>query len=183
MSEIIFMEDDKAAEYKEVKVKGWVANGLLFSENERAARLEGMTHKECNQCGMAFDKKSFYTLCPSCLAKSERDRYSNLAYEKWDGKTPMALYDSDEYFYDEYDVDCYCEENDCDIGDLMLVLCVSQTVHELEMVDIYNDILPEDGDESSFPQDVVDAFDNLNKVISENKEPVSWWAGNIRTSV
>jgi hypothetical protein len=154
----------------------WVSKGQAFS-NERTARYNGCTHKKC-ACGNLTEKH--YTYCEACRAKRDHERYLKMEFKEWDGKTPLVVFDTDTYFFDESDLGDYCENHNIKEVDLNLVLCEPTYAHEIEPNEYYCDDLPEEGEVSHVIQQ---AFDELNKALRESKEVLSWNAGKFRTKV
>ena len=92
------------------------------------------------------------------------------------------MYDdlSDTYFFDEGEIADYCEEHNIKEDDLRLLICEPQHAHRLDPEDIYQDLLPEDGE---VPGEIIDAFQELNKRILAYKQPLSWIPGKGRVSL
>lgn len=171
---IILDTDTDAAEFK--TFSGWVSKkGRYFGSKEQDARYDGCTHNKCD-CGEI--KEKFYTRCFSCRNKKEQENYENLEFKEWDYETPLCLYKSDTYFFDEDSVFDYCEENDITLEDLKLVLCKPNYLFHISS-DYWIDILPEDCD---IPKELEKRLDDLNEFISTLK-PISWEESKIRTKV
>ena len=174
MEKEILEESAEAARQETMTL--WVSrNGRAYKE-EDLARYDGCTHRRC-KCGNIT--KKHYTKCESCRDADNRERYLALPFEEWDKKTPLCIYGTDQYFFDESDIEDYCEDNDCATKDLMLVICKPNKVWELDPVDIYNNLLSEDGE---IPMELQGYFDELNKKIREYDQPLSWSQGKKRTN-
>lgn len=176
----VLFESDEAAVYEERVLKGWwsgsgsgehLAN-RFFGEDERSARYTGCTHRRC-ECGNIHSK--YYLSCPACRAKRDRERFVKFPEVDWDEKTPICIYGDDRFFFDPDDLNTYCEDADCEHGDLMLVLCEPVKLRLLEP-DYWEDDLAEDCD---VPDAVYEAIKELNEVIAE-QPPAYWRPGKTR---
>lgn len=169
----IIMPED-AAELK--TVTGWVtADGRFFGKEERLARYHGCTHKVC-ECGKLMEKA--WTLCESCRARKSRERYNAMPFKEWDGETPVVISGDDHYFFNEDDIEEYCDDQEIQPEDLQLIICEPNRLFEINEGH-WEDVLPED--DYSFPKEVTIALEALNKAIRESK-PVSWSPGKYRTT-
>lgn len=178
MERVMYDSPDAA---KEVTVTGWVSkDGRFYGKNEHAARWDSCTHMIC-KCGQPHSKS--YTMCDGCRDVESTKRYEALPYQAWDGVTPLCLYRDDKYFFSEDDVHEYCACEEIKHEDLQLVICTPNKVREIEYDEYYCDELPEDMSLHDMLPEIAAKFDELNKLIRETKTPISWHAGNIRTSV
>ena len=178
---IILYDSPEAA--KEVTVTLWQsACGHLYKD-EGTARYAGCTHKIC-ACGKKMRK--FYTQCDDCQNKTFREKYLNLKFEEWDGKTPLCLYGDDKYFFDVSDIEDYLDElnnyeeenNEYGPEDLQLVICKP---NYLPQVQIDSDDIPENLEwEDVVPKELDKRVAELNEYIKTLK-PISWSQGKIRT--
>jgi len=172
MDKVILDTDPEAAQLKTLKL--WVSrNGLAYSD-ERTARYDGCTHKKC-ECGELMEKR--WLSCGKCRDKADRERYLKMPTKEYDGKTPLVLYNTDTYFFDAGDLFFYCEEHNVKETDLPLVMCDPVYAHTIDPNEYYVDELPEDGE---VPHPIQAAFDEMNKKISEHKEPFCWVQGKFR---
>lgn len=175
MAEII-LDDSPEAAHKETR-EYWISrNGRAYND-ERAARYDGCTHRRCDECKEPTDK--FRIKCPTCRAKQLKEMYLRMPFKEWDGKEPLCLHDSDEFFWGEEDIEFFCDTNDLKPEDLDLVICEPLMAREVDPMDIYGDCLPEEGD---LPDELEEAFKELNEKIRAYKTPLSWHAGKFRTS-
>jgi len=170
---IILFDSDEAA--KPITLSGWQSSDGFFFREESMARYRGCTHKTC-ECGKPMVKH--YLKCEDCRFISTQEQYLKLEFKEWDGITPVCIYDTDTYFFDEDDIRDYCNDNECESEDLMLVLCKPNYPSQIESY-IWEDILPEDGD---IPKALQDKMDELNKFI-QTLPPFSWSQGNKRTTI
>jgi hypothetical protein len=172
---IILSTSDEAAQ--QITVTGWVSrNGHFYGSDERTARYDGCTHRPCESCGTPTGRHE--VKCPPCRKAHDDAKFAALPFEPYDGK-PVALYHDDEYFFDEDDIINYAEEHEIPITDLRLVKCVPQYAEEVDPRDIYEDLLPEDGE---LPDYVIAAFDILNATLRNfpEKRPISWMPTSVR---
>lgn len=169
---VVLDTDDAAAEKK--TVTGWVSRtGIFYGQNEDMARYAGCTHKKCS-CGNIMTKG--WTKCDVCRAIKTRERYDALPFEEWDGKKPLCTYDGDQYFFNESDIDDYCEEHEIESKDLMLVICSPNFPRQISS-EYWADALPEEGD---IPKELQAKLDELNIFIG-TLGPLSYSPSGIRT--
>jgi hypothetical protein len=177
-NKVILDTSDEAAKQETMTL--WVSrNGRAYKE-EHMARYDGCTHRSCATEGCGGITEKHYLYCILCREKRDRERYLAKPFLSWDGKTPLVLRDSDEYFFDEDAIDEYCEEHDLKKSDLEFEICKPQHARTVDPADIYDGDLP---DESDVPDELQKAFDELNKKILEYVEPLSWVAGQYRTKL
>jgi hypothetical protein len=174
-AEKIVMEDSPEAASIQT-VTGWVSRTGHFygsgEQGERTARYDGCTHRKC-ECGGVVSRSR--VKCEACRDKESSKRFKAMKKVKWDGKTPLALYDSDTYFFDMDDIDQYCEEHETVPGVLRLVICYPVKPRELDANDMFCDELPEDGDVQD--AGVLAAVEALNQAIRK-AEAFSWLPGD-----
>lgn len=101
-----------------------------------------------------------------------------MPYLEWNGKTPVCIFGTDEFFFDDGEVEDYCEENEIEISDLELVICVPEYAREID-ADMFSDQLPDNVD---LPDEIEDAIRNFNQALKNYGEPLSWSEGKFRTS-
>lgn len=174
---IIMYDSDEAAQFK--TVTGWVSSdGRFFGKDENLARYAGSTHSKC-ECGNI--KTKGWTLCETCRSRQSRERYLSLPYEEYTGQ-PVYSETLDRYFFNADDIKEAYDDLDGGTEDLELVVCRPQYLSQINFNEYWEDVLPEDWDiEDVCNKDLLNAIDNLNKLISEAK-PASWTPGKIRTS-
>jgi hypothetical protein len=174
----VFPDDPRAA--KRVVLVAWIprrgypAHVALAESDEKLAeemaRREGATTLHCERCGKSAGGHNQY--CPDCRSAVDREKWEKLPLAKWDGQTPLALYNSDDYFFSEDALEEFCEEHDCQPSDLMLVICEScKPAADVVDGDTFVAYLGEDQD---LDDDVVSAIVALQKAI--DKSPQSSWA-------
>lgn len=179
MEEVILDTSDEAA--KRMTVTGWVSrHGRFFGEDEYLARYDGSTHRKCKQCENVIPKHG-YTICPECLRRKANERFKSMEVKKWDAKTPLCIFDSGEFFWNEEDIEYYCDTYGIKAEDLKLVICEPIYAKEVDAEEHFFDDLPEDN--KDIPDMLADALEELNKVIREYKEPLSWVQGKYRAEL
>ena len=168
---IIMDTSDEAAQIK--TVTGWVSrHGHFFGEDERLARYDGSTHRLCD-CGALIERHSY---CRACERKRQIEKYKKMERKEWNGTDALYSDAFNGYVWDEEGIQFMCEENECTIEDLHLIICVPQYAHEIDPGEYYSDLLPDDND-GEVDQTLADAFEELNKVIREHRVPMSWTPG------
>lgn len=177
--EIIVLDtSDDAA--KKITVTGWVSrHGRFYGEDERLARYDGCTHKTC-ECGRIMERSRLK--CDQCRGSGRLEAFYKMPTKKWDYETPLCMFDSDEFFWNEEQVQEYAYEHEVSISDMKLVLCEPVFAHEVDPSEYYSDKLPDDAD-GEVPAEIEDAFKELNERIREYKEPLSWVSGKYRVEL
>jgi hypothetical protein len=170
---VIPFDSDEAASVQ--TVTGWMARGHFFGEDERGARYFGCTHKPCEGCGELIPKSGII-YCRPCAGTRDAEKYAALPRQQWDGETPLVIYGTDRYFFNEDELDEYCAEHGVAREDLPLVICVPQRPRYVDAMDFLEDVLPEDADEWDVPTPIRDAVEQLNKAI-DAAGVLSWTEG------
>lgn len=173
---MIHYNSPEAAQLKDLKL--WVsANGRVHSD-ENSARYDGCTHKNC-ECGELVEK--MYTLCEKCRGKRDIQIYWEKPLVEWDGESPLYDDFSEEYFfYGEGEILDHYEDNNLKIEDLRLLICEPQLLHQIDPSDIFEELIPEDGE---LPDEIISIFEELNKKLMVYKKPISWIPGKGRVSL
>ena len=170
-------ESEEAA--RKVTLTGWQSrDGHFYGQNEHIARYAGCTHLLCN-CGAEMTKG--YTICKDCRQKKRDETYQAKPFKQWNGE-PLTVFDTDQYFFHESELLDYCEEHECKPDELQLVICDPQYAWEVNPDELYSDILPEDNYVGDMDPELADAFETLNVLIRQRKNPLSWREGKYRTS-
>jgi hypothetical protein len=166
---VILYDSPEAATWKE-GIAGWVSSDGHFygKDGEHMARWAGSTHQLCETCGEQYETRSW---CRPCHAKKRNEKFLSFPVEKWDGETPLCLFDSDTYFFNEDILDFLADEPDTE---LQICKCSPIHLHLLDD-DIWCDELPEDGE---VPEEVSKALDALNEAIKK-AGPVAWTETNV----
>ena len=168
MTEETILTTDAAAAHFRNDISGWVSrHGRFYGEDERAARYDGSTHSNCEDCGKVISKIG-YTVCPECRGNRDDKRYHKREKKEWDGKFPLYSDSIDVYFWDMGQLeDCMADEG-FTLDDLRLLICAPTMFFEISPEDIYCDIMPDDMD---IPYGIGKLFDELNADIREYTEP------------
>lgn len=175
---MIFADSPESATL--MTITGWVSrNGQFFGDNEVLARNVGATHRRCEKHG-PFPVNAY---CRQCSDERQAATFNAMPEVTWDGDSPLFSFRG-EFFYDREALADHVadQENPAEyLADMQLVVAVPQYATEVDPVDLYQDLLPEDIDE--VPPAIQKAFDALNAAIREHKEPLSWTEGKQRAIV
>lgn len=164
---VVMYDSPEAAQIK--TVSAWVARtGEVWPNNEHMARYCGCTHMRCDTCGAVREKGSW---CRPCHDAKQQAKFASHERKAWDGVEPVYLFDTDLYFFSLDALVDYCDEHDVKAADLQLVFCKPNYCREIDAYDHCSEELFEDCD---LPDDILAAFDVLNKCIQAHKEPLSW---------
>jgi hypothetical protein len=172
---IIMWDSDEAAKF--VTVKGWLSSKGHFYNDEDIARYDGCTHKVCG-CGNTMDKHR--VICTDCEENRKIEIYNNLPRKIWDCEECVYSLKHDKWFVFEDDIflfldnDIELEEflNLSSLSELQLIFGVPDYAHSIDPYNMYADIMPEDEDE--LPQEIIDAFNELNDTLQAYKTPLSY---------
>ena len=165
---IVLDTSDEAAKFV-TGISGWVSrDGHFCGNDEHIARYIGSTHKLC-ECGNIVEK--MWLKCGACRAKEAQERFNSFPNKEWDGNSPIALFDGEEFFFDYSALSDYCEDHDTSPEKLMLVHCRPNYAREIDPNELYCDELPEDGEVDG---NLAEEFEKLNRYIRENKIVLSW---------
>lgn len=167
---IILASDPGAAH--QVAMTIWISRRGNYYIHEESARSDGATHSQCLICGAITNKG--HSTCNPCYEKNRKERYDKLEKKVWDGETPLYSNSADEYFFDDCQISDYCNDNDCSIESLQLMICEPELPWQIEPEEYYQDILPEHGELNN--PELEEAFERLNEVIAKSK-PLSWMPG------
>lgn len=166
---IIMYESPEAASVR--TVTGWVAStGQFWGDDEHMARYVGSTHQQCKKSPdhPAHAKNSY---CCECRKENLKNKYAAMPRRVWDMKTPVALYDTDRYFFDSDELRDHMFDEDISIDEIQLVWCKPVYAAQIDPNEYFCDDLPEDGEVSS---ELAAAFDALNAVIAQ-EGPLCWF--------
>jgi hypothetical protein len=173
---IILPTDENVVKWVE-NISGWVDNsGRFWGIDKDMAIYSSITHKVC-KCGELMEKH--YTACYKCRHKADVERYNNLPFKEWDGKSLVYSKLAEKYFSDESEIWDYCEELEIKSDDMMFVLCDPCYIPELTG-EQWDDLLPEDSD--GFPKEVQDAINAFN-LAAKDFPPLSWFPSKTRTNI
>jgi hypothetical protein len=177
MSNELIIMSDSAEAAQEKTVTGWCDRfGQYFGADERTARWSGCTHQNCSDCGTVIEKNR--TKCADCAKEQRIERFNTFPVEKWDGQTPVVLFDTERYFFGESILDFIADSDPAEDSDLRICKC---RPHHLALIgdDNWCDDLAEDGE---LPEAVQLAVDALNEAIKA-EGPVSWFEDAIAIDV
>lgn len=124
------------------------------------------THMLC-KCGNEHEKG--WTCCDSCRAKKSAEKWHAKPEVIWDGEWPIALHDSDKYFFDESDLLDYLhnelvEGTTVDDLEIRLTSCRPNTPRHFEINEWCCDLLGEDDHEVSDSESI---NERINAIIGE----------------
>ncbi len=167
----VLYDSPEAAQFK-TGISGWVSrDGRFYAEDEHMARFAGSTHRRCEDCGTVNQTGRG---CSVCREKINTSRFAAFPVEKWDGETPLCLFDGDKYFFGDDVIDWLADHPE----DVRVCKCKPGYL-SLIGPDNWADDLPEDGD---LPGPVEEAVIALNKAIAE-AGPSCWWQDDIAIDV
>lgn len=166
--------------------RSWWAN--------RITKDQIATHDDCEKCGKEFEKPYTYSrLCFNCEYIRKNEKYQAMEFKHWDGNTPLVIFDSDTYFFDQDDISNYVDEQNAEAedvdpenyfpiseSDLRLVICEPNHMKSIPF-DLWEDSMPVEGD-GEIPKEIEDGINALNELIKEQL-PLSWSPGKFRTTV
>ena len=176
---VILNTSDEAAHFV-TDISGWVSrSGIFYGKDERAARYAGSTHHLC-ECGKPTEKP--WIKCPDCRRKADDKRFRALPRQEWDEKTPITLFDGDEYFFDRDQLEEWCEEHETTPGELQLVICEPNYAREIDS-DFYCDDLPDDQSLEDVAPELAAKIAEVNQYIFDSKPILSWGPGKIAALV
>lgn len=157
-------------------VTGWVSStGRFYGADEHLARYDGATHTKCEK----NPEHPIYKIngyCESCWAEKQQALYEAMPAEPYNGDA-CAVFNTDQYFWEENEILEYCVDRGINPADLQLVHCVPTYARQIDGKDYFSDDLPEDGE---LPQVLHDAFAALNKIIGHKKHVLSWSQGKTK---
>lgn len=177
---IIILPDDSTAASIQT-VTGWVSRlGHFFGsgqQSESMARYDGSTHRKCD-CGEIIDRNGY---CRKCAGRREDEKFAKMEHRPWNGTDALYSQALDRYFFDESELDDYCEDQEATPESLQLIICEPKKAYKIDPMDIYKDIMPDERDD--LPTDIQDAFDELNRAIDESTSVISWFPGKYAAEI
>jgi len=151
-------------------------------DTEEYARNYVATHKKCDTEDCEAIVKIGWRRCDNCTHYSYREMYNKLTYKEWDGESLLSLFDNDVFFSDIDEIHDYCEENDVNPSDLMLIICEPIALRNVEL-DYWEDDVPENCDGlASYRPELAKKIQELNDWI-DSQPPLSWSEGRFRTKI
>lgn len=173
---VVHYDSAEAARYVR-NIDGWVSRKGQFYGNhkgaENLARWDGCTHVKCEGCGATTERS--YSLCKTCRAAREVERFKALPVRDWDGLSPVCVYRSDAFFFGWDALEEHCEEEGESPEGMMLVHCAPRIPRLIDIADWLSDYVPDDDDDAEhcIPRAVFEAADALNAAIRA-AGPWSW---------
>ncbi len=173
---IILPSSDEAASIK--TVTGWVSrHGYFFGDDEHLARYDGSTHRECAKCGKVIDKHGY---CHDCHTKTNIKKYQKMERREWNETDGLYSQARDKWFWSYEELNDYIVDNNITVDDLLLIIGHPVYAGEIDPLEYYEDDLP---DECDLPEDLLSAFDTLNKYIRKSKIILSWQLSKFAASI
>jgi hypothetical protein len=178
--EMILSTDPRAAELRTVQL--WVSRNGGHYMDEDSARYDGCTHRPCSRCGAPAEK--MYISCPACRKIAELEKYNALEFKAWDGQAMLYSEALDMYFTSADDIEEHLAR-DAIYGkrELMLMICEPEFPHYLDGDDHFVDQLAEDQRLEDVAPKLAAAIDEVNRIITEEKEILCWMPGRFRTEI
>ena len=96
---------------------------------------------------------------------------------EWDEKVPVVDCGGDNYFMSWAEIEDHCEEFNCTIGSLRLVICYGISLPEIDINDHFCDAMHEDQSSDDIDTLILNLVDDLNTAISEAK-PMTYHEGD-----
>ena len=174
----ILFDSPEAAVYR-TDIEGWVdSTGRYFGNDERIARYSGCTHRKCERCNELTDKSR--TVCTKCWNEMQVEKYHKMPTKMWDGKAMLYSQSADRYFNDLEEAENWLGDEQEILDDLRLIVCEPRYATQIDVENFYCDDMPEDTTIYDTHPELVKAFDELNKVIKNYKQPLCWCVGLYR---
>ncbi|MFD2599882.1 hypothetical protein ACFSQ3_13070 [Sphingobacterium corticis] len=137
------------------------------------------THDDCESCGKEFKKNYTYEkLCGDCHSKKIISRYNELELVEWDGETPLVIFNDDQYFFNEDDIIAYCEDSECQPSDLMLVVCTTSNLSQIDF-DHWIDEVHEEWEPST---ELIAKLKEFNEFLAQESSN-TWFEGKKRVTL
>ncbi|GGH24779.1 hypothetical protein FAZ19_16180 [Sphingobacterium alkalisoli] len=139
-----------------------------------------LTHINCTRCGKEFEKEYEHSKrCSACIIADTLEKYNKFPLIEWDGKTPLCLYDDEVFFFDYSEIEEYCDDNEVEMSELMLVECVKSTFNTIDIEQISQDVVHEDWDPSNELETKLYEFNDFLQNHSTN----TWFPGDRRVTL
>lgn len=169
---IVLATDPEAARFV-TGISGWVDRGGRFwGDDERMARWCGSTHTQC-ECGNIYRRDSW---CMPCHERKSIMRYTDMPRKRWDGTGMLYSDAADEWFSEWEEVMEYCENHECTIESLRLIICEPVYAREIQD-DYWEEELPEDMGLSDCDEELARLVDQVNEYIRRKEVVLSWQPG------
>jgi len=135
---------------QELFLKDGKETGIFFCEKCRiVSRDKDSADKCCSPCcsdTCGKETERYWTPCSECRAAKSRTSFLAKEPIDWDGKTPLTIHDSDEYFFDEESLIDYLYDNLLNVNEVLLELCEPQYGQPFCLVSHLEDALPTEDD-------------------------------------
>lgn len=177
MSKYILPDNKKIREIKRIM---YTFDDKTTYPDRQSAEYAAAIGTVC-ECGKEFEGKS-YTCCPECREKHRTERYLKLELIKWDGETPLVIWDTDTYFFNEDEIRYHCEEFGIEIKDLQLVVCEPNKARTFDLNEFLEDVLSEDMSAYDYSDGIRSACE-IEEIVNDwlkDISPISWSGGNKR---
>lgn len=176
---IIVLGDESVVEYR-TNIEGWVGkNGIYYGKDQlgkERAMYANSTHKKCD-CGNLFKINAY---CETCREKKFKEKFLNLEEVEWDGESALVCFDDDRYFYSLEEAQEYCDDNEIDIKDLMLVQCEQKfRFAQINIDELNEEYCTDEETFSDFHPDISKKIDEINDLLKNTKSKL-WYATNKR---
>lgn len=168
-ADIILPEDDRSLQSTS-PVQAWASRHGSLHRDEESARAFGATHKRCSKCDAIVPRG--YRLCDGCRHVETVARWEAMPLEPWDGASPLVLFGDDRYFFDEDAVLDYCDEHGIMVENLLLQHTHRATSPLVDLDDLAERAECEDFTGRSFPREIIDAANALNRLLAAYEMPV-----------
>ena len=161
-------------------VTGWVSRlGHFYGKDESAARWDGCTHVKCSACGEPAEKS--WTMCKACRDEKALKAFEALPSSSWDGFGTIYSDALGKYYSDIGSIEDDVEEGGS-LEPLRLLLCEAIRPRHVDIENLCEDRLPDDGDNVELPIELMNAVDALNKVI-DTMEPTAYVPAKVRLAL
>lgn len=174
------LPNEEAAEFA-TDIKGWVCKTCrrFYGNEQGAERLARFCCEKDHACetkGCENRVERTYIICESCRERAEKERYLALPQEKWDGETPLVIFNDDTYFSDEDSLLDHAAELGIKVADMMLVICEVDPPPSFDMMEFLHGHISED-------LDVIDGVEKIEKAVEDwikENVPTMWVQGKKR---
>ncbi|WP_299078021.1 hypothetical protein [uncultured Paraglaciecola sp.] len=177
---IVLFDDPDSVSLVDAKVWRDNSTGTAFMEQgrdaESRARENASTHKRCNTCSELYRKDSW---CSQCSKDRERQRFNRLKAVPYQDQ-PCVIGDS--WHFDPDSLRDYLLEHDIMPSDAEVEEAEPHDLPEIEL-EHWCDDLPEDYDEYTLPDEIMNALDALNRAIRKHGKGVTYFRSGNRITL
>lgn len=169
------------------KRKGWecvkCSRFYIGDSAEHAARYCCHTDAPCPTDGCTRRRGRHRVHCDECWHRISWERYAKLEQvnDSWapSNLCPLAIDESDRYFFDKEDLFEYCQEHDLKPSDLKLLMCWEHSPSGFSIGEHVTDYLLEDGNVPGTPEEI-SAVERVVNDYFEKHRPWSWYPDHKR---